>query len=341
MPVIRRAEPVAGKIAIDARGKLNLMLAVGPARGDGFHDLVTVFQSISLADTLIVEPRRRGFTLAVRHADASLAREGPAPGARRDRRATPSGSSGRSGRARPAAGVPGGEDNLVLRAARRVAAELALTAGARFTLVKRIPAGSGMGGGSADAAAVIAALPALYGLRLGPRRRHAIALELGSDVPFALGGGTALGRGRREQLTRIALEAPFRALIAVPGWHVATGAAYARIDRGKYALTPRGVNIRSSQILGRKRLSAASLMRLGNTFEKVLGNRRSDFRSLCERLRRAGAIVTRLTGSGSAVVAVLGPGSPIHEVVGRFAGSERLYAVRSARSGLRRHDAVT
>src|SRR5439155_9937777 len=100
-------------------------------------------------------------------------------------------------------------------------------------------------------------------------------------------------------------EAPFRALVAVPDWRVLTRLAFARIDRGKYGLTPRRANLISAQILGRKRLSAATVMRLGNTFEKVLGNRRSDFDVLCERLRRAGAIAVRMTGSGSAVVAVL------------------------------------
>jgi 4-diphosphocytidyl-2-C-methyl-D-erythritol kinase len=228
----------------------------------------------------------------------------------------------------------------VLRAAHRVAREVGLAAGARFTLVKRIPAGTGMGGGSADAAAVIAALPALYGLRLPRARALAIALELGSDVPFTFVGGTALGLGRGENLTRLAIDAPFEALIAVPAWRISTARAFAHIDRIKYGLTLRGVTIRSAQILGRNRLSATSLARLGNTFEKVLGNRRSDFLSLGRRLRRAGAVAVRMTGSGSAVFGVLGPGSSIHEVAGRFTGSETLFAVRSARTGLRRHTVV-
>ncbi len=322
--MIRRASPVRRRIAIDARAKLNLTLAVGPRRADGFHDLVTVFQSVSLADTLILEPRRSGFSLTVRHEDASL--RGPA---------------GNAARGGDAVSVPEGEDNLVLRAAHRVAAELGLGGGARCTLIKRIPAGAGMGGGSADAAAVIAALPALYGMRLGLAQRRAIALELGSDVPFALMGGTALGRGRGETLTRIALAGGFHALIAVPTWRISTARAFARIDDGKYGLTARGLNLRSAQILGREQLSVTSMMRLGNTFEKVLGNRRSDFVSLGARLRRAATVAVRMTGSGSAVFAVLGPVAPLEEVAGRFTGSETLYAVRSARSGLRRHDAVT
>ena len=213
--------PKTSRITIEARAKLNLMLAVGPLRDDRFHELVTVFQSISLADTLIVEPRPRGFSLVVRHEDASLC--GGTPGRRR--------RAGASGARRgDRTGVPRGADNLVLRAARAVAEALRLGGGARFTLVKRIPAGAGLGGGSADAAAVLRALPQLYGMRLAPACRVQIAAALGSDVPFAVSGGTALGRGRGERLTPIALRAPFRALLAVPAWRISTPLAYARIN---------------------------------------------------------------------------------------------------------------
>ncbi len=319
------SRPRLARIAFDARAKLNLTLAVGPRRDDGFHDLVTVFQSVTLADTLIAEPRARGFSLRIRYEDAST---GGQPAVR-----------GAAGCADPGdlGSIPAGPDNLVLRAAHSVARELGLVAGARFTLIKRIPAGSGLGGGSADAAAVLRALPALFGMRLPPSRARALALALGSDVPFALAGGTALGTGRGETLRRLELDGPFEALLAVPRWRVSTASAFRRIERAKYGLTPREATLLSSQILGRKRLSAAPLMRLGNTFEKVLGDRRSDFDSLGVRLLRAGAVAFRMTGSGSAVFAVLGPGSPIHDVAGCFTGSETLYAVRSARTGLRRH----
>lgn len=303
-----------GRVVVEARAKLNLGLAVGPRRPDGFHDLVTVFQSISLADTLVVEPRRRGFALVVRFEDAN------ARPARGRRRRDP---------------IPRGGDNLVLRAARLAAEALSLPGGARFTLIKRIPAGAGLGGGSADAAAALVGLAAAHGARWNPQARRAAALALGSDVPFALRGGTALGLGRGERLVRVRLERPFVAVVAMPEWRVATPSAFAAIDRRKIALTPQGMNIRSAKILGRNRLSATSLLRLGNTFEEVLGDRRSDFRSLSTRLLRAGAIATRMTGSGSAVFGILGPGTSAPEVVSRFTGNEPLFAVRSTGSGLR------
>jgi 4-diphosphocytidyl-2C-methyl-D-erythritol kinase len=136
-------------------------------------------------------------------------------------------------------------------------------------------------------------------------------------------------------MTKLTLEKPFRAIIAHPKWGIETAAAYAAIDRRRLGLTAKAVKLRSAEILGRKRLSATALMRLGNTFERVLEERRSDFISLRRRLSAAGTLETRLTGSGSAVYGVLGSGSSAVGVVGRFTGSERLYVVRSTRRGLR------
>jgi 4-diphosphocytidyl-2-C-methyl-D-erythritol kinase len=301
-------------VRVEARAKLNLGLAVGPARPDGFHEIATFFQSISLADTLWVEPRARGFSLAVRHEEAAL------------RGRTPTGGD---------AAVPRGAGNLVLRAAALLAERAGLDRGARFTLVKRIPPRAGLGGGSADAAAALRGLAALYALRVGTSALSELALELGSDVPFALIGGTAFGLGRGERLRRLALARPFRALVAVPRWRVSTAQAYARIDRRKYVLTAWKSKLRSAQLLGRKRLRAGAALRLGNTFEEALGDRRSDLFSLRARIREAGATEARMTGSGSAVFGVLGPGVSDVDVAGRFTGSETLYLVRSARTGLR------
>jgi len=302
-------------VVVEAHAKLNLGLAVGPRRPDGFHDLVTVFQSVSLADTLAIERRTRGFTLSIRDEDAAVRR----------------GARGRV----PEAAVPTGADNLVLQAARRLARHAALRGGAHFRLTKRIPAGAGLGGGSADAAAALVGLARLYGLRLGVAERLELAAGLGADVPFAATGGTALGLGRGERLRRLRLARPFRALIAVPAWRVSTAEAFARIDRGKYGLTAWGAKLRFGQSLGREGVTTDRALRLGNIFETVLGRRRSDFDSLRERLRAAGVAHPRLTGSGSAVFGILETGSAVDSVVTRFRGPERLFFVRSVQGGVR------
>lgn len=302
------------RVTVEARAKLNLGLAVGPRRPDGFHELVTVFQSVSLADTLVAEWRPRGLSLAVRHEDAAV--------------------RGRLPRATRAA-VPAGAANLVLRAARLVRDELALPGGARFTLVKRIPAEAGLGGGSADAAAALVAMLALHGRALPRRRLAELALRLGSDVPFALTGGTALGLGRGERLRRLRLRAPFRAIVAMPPWRVPTALAFRRNASTRNRLTGWEHNLRFAVTVGRQRVDALSLIRRGNRFEQLLGRRRRDLESLRARLRAAGVVEPHLTGSGSAVFGVVPGGVPVREIAVRFSGSEPLFAVRSVGRGLR------
>ncbi len=291
---------------VTARAKLNLGLAVGPRRPDGFHDLATIFQSISLADTLVATRQTHGFSLRVRHESRTTARH-----------------------------VPAGDDNLVLRAARLFAERHGFPGGARFELVKRIPAQAGLGGGSADAAAALLAMEALAGGRLGRSRRLALAAELGSDVPFAVLGGTALGLGRGERLTRLRLARRFRALVIVPRWRVSTADAFRQIDRKRLPLTNWRANLRFARLLGRRSVEVERALRLGNGFEDVLGQKQEEFLSLCDRLRAAGAQHVSLSGSGSAVFGTIPPGLPSHVVMGRYTGSEPRFLVRSERAGVR------
>lgn len=297
-----------------AHAKLNLGLRVGPPRPDGFHDLVTVFQSVSLADTLVAERTAGAFTLRVRHEEVAVR-----------------GAQPRSARAE----VPAGRANLVIRAAQLAKERFALPGGARFSLTKRIPAGAGMGGGSADAAAAIAAMLALHGVRRSRAELLALAADLGSDVPFAITGGTALGMGRGERLRPLRLAAPLRALIAVPDWRVSTSDAFRRLDETKYDLTGWKRTLRFAASLGRNQVTAFQAMRLGNDFEKVLRHRRQDFEGLLAGLGTAGLLEPHLTGSGSAVFGVMPEGVSVRAIAGRFPGREPLYQVRSTVKGLR------
>ncbi len=310
----RGAARPAKRVTVTAHAKLNLGLRVGPARADGFHDLVTVFQSVSLADTLIAERTGRGYSLVVRHEEAAL--------------------RGTQGRMAPS-GVPAGGDNLVLRGARLAANRLGLKGGARFTLVKRIPVRAGMGGGSADGAAAIAAMLALHGVPLRREGRIRLAAELGSDVPFAITGGTALGLGRGEVLRPLRRTRPLRALVVVPAWRVSTADAFRRLDGTKYGLTAWKRLLRLAASLGREQVTAFERMRLGNDFEKVLGQRRHDFEGLRTRMRRAGLLDPHLTGSGSGVFGFVPEGVSVREIAGRFPGPEPIYQARSVGRGLR------
>ena len=301
----------ARAVRIEARAKLNLGLAVGPRRPDGYHEIATVYQSISLADTLVIRPRRGGFRLRVRWEETALS------GAPRRERLGPA------------------RDNLVLRAARLFRTRAGFHGGASFDLVKRIPAGAGLGGGSSDAAATLAGLERIAGIRLAPAERMDLAARLGSDVPFACRGGTAIGFGRGEKLQKVRLSRSFGAIVAVPSWRVSTVDAYRRLDRSKYALTGWRANLRFAQILESDEVTPILCVLFGNSFESALGNRMNSFMSLSRRLQEAGLRSPRLTGSGSAVFGILRPGETFAAVVGRFEGSERLYRVKSARTGLR------
>jgi 4-diphosphocytidyl-2-C-methyl-D-erythritol kinase len=301
-------------VEVTAHAKLNLGLAVGPGRPDGFHDLVTVFQSVSLADTLHAERTGRGLSLAIRHESAALSGRAPAAGA---------------------GDVPAGAHNLVVRAAALTLRELGLPGGMRFRLVKRIPAQAGMGGGSADAAAAIAAVLALHGVRMSRARRIELGARVGSDVPFALVGGTALGRGRGERLDPLRLAAPFRAVIVVPQWRISTAAAFARLDKVKYGLTDWKRTLRSAASLGRNQVTPTGVARLGNSFERVLGRQGHEFRNLCGMMRTAGLLQPHLTGSGSGVFGIVPRGASSREIADRLQGAGQVFSVRSIGRALR------
>lgn len=177
-------------VRVPAFAKLNLSLRVLFKRADGYHELRSVFQTISLADEIGICFRRA--------------------------RRTEIGMSGN-------VDIP---DNLIVRAARLCVEEMHVSAAVDFKLEKRIPMGAGLGGGSSDAAAVLLALPALAGKSVPMERLMQLAAQLGSDVPFFLLGGTAAVLGRGEELYPLEdLRCP-HVLVVSPDVHVSTAEAY-------------------------------------------------------------------------------------------------------------------
>jgi 4-diphosphocytidyl-2-C-methyl-D-erythritol kinase len=191
---------VADKPSVTARApaKINLALSVGPRRQDGFHELATVFQAVSVYDVLVAEPGEQ-VTVTVEGAQAKL--------------------------------VPTGDENLAARAAQVLAAYAGVTTGARLHLRKSIPVAGGMAGGSADAAAALVACDALWGTGLGRAELSVLAARVGSDVPFALLGGTALATGRGERLTPAMVGGTFHWVLAVAEAGLGTPRVYAELDR--------------------------------------------------------------------------------------------------------------
>lgn len=252
-------------LKIKALAKINLDLRILHKRSDGFHELRTVFQTISLADTIEIdyEPARK----------TELRLDGNVD-------------------------IP---DNLILRATRAVLDAAKAHARIRFRLVKKIPMGAGLGGGSSDAAAVLVALPVLIGKRAPVEE---IGAELGSDVPFFLEGGTALGIGRGTELYLLPDIAQEPVLLVAPGIHVATGPAYAALGRG---LTFTGLSTKINgfrefvrALSGKRRATQASALS-ENDFEAIVFRQYPKLKKIARTLRNAGAEGVRMTGSGSAI----------------------------------------
>jgi 4-diphosphocytidyl-2-C-methyl-D-erythritol kinase len=181
-------------------GKVNLYLGVGDLRDDGYHELTTVFHAVSLFDEI-----------TVRNADAmslELTGEGCQDGA-----------------------LPTDRRNLAWQAAELMAEHVGRAPDVAIFIEKSIPVAGGMAGGSADAAGVLVAMNALWELGVPRRDLHALAAELGSDVPFALHGGTALGTGRGEQLATVLARNTFHWVLAFSDGGLATPKVFAELDR--------------------------------------------------------------------------------------------------------------
>ena len=185
-------------VTVRAPSKVNLHLAVGDLRPDGYHDLHTVFQALSLYDGVSVVPADT-LSVHVRGAGADA--------------------------------VPTDSTNLAWRAAELMAERAARTPDVAITIDKGIPVAGGMAGGSADAAATLVALDALWGLGASREDLADLAARLGSDVPFCLHGGTAIGTGRGEQLVPVLTRGTFHWVLALAKGGLSTPLVFRELDR--------------------------------------------------------------------------------------------------------------
>ncbi|HET6394448.1 MAG TPA: 4-(cytidine 5'-diphospho)-2-C-methyl-D-erythritol kinase [Blastococcus sp.] len=203
-----------------APAKVNVHLGVGPLRPDGFHELRTVYLAVSLFDTVTAGPGD-GLSLTV----------------------TGEGTGGRG-----ADLVPTDRRNLVWRAAELLATSAGVTPDATLGIAKSIPAAAGLAGGSADAAAALVALDALWGTRASREDLLDLAAQLGSDVPFSLVGGVALGTGRGEQVTPVLSRTRWNWVLGIAGEGLSTPAVYGELDRMRAdGLVPDGTELPAAE----------------------------------------------------------------------------------------------
>ena len=181
--------------------KVNLQLAVGPREGDGFHNLVSVFQAISIYDDVTISKTApgSGITIAITGDHTH--------------------------------GVPADSTNLAVKAAQLIADDYQFAVDIHIEVNKSIPVAGGMAGGSADAAAVIVGLNDLYNLEMTREEMLEFGSQLGSDVPFMITGGTAVGQGRGDQLTAALSRGTYHWVLALSTVGLSTPAVYQECDR--------------------------------------------------------------------------------------------------------------
>ena len=232
-------------VTVRVPAKVNLQLSVGPVRADGYHELATAFHAVGLFDDVTA-------TTAPAGAGISLAITGEGEGT-----------------------LPLDDGNLAWRAAALLAREAGIDPDVHLSVSKAIPVAGGMAGGSADAAGALVACDALWQLGTPRERLLDLAAELGSDVPFAIFGGTAIGTGRGEQLTSVLARGEFHWVFALADGGLSTPAVYAECDR-----------LRGDGPVPAPHISDALMQALRAGDAKALGRAlRNDLQSAAIRLR--------------------------------------------------------
>ncbi|SDF12574.1 4-diphosphocytidyl-2-C-methyl-D-erythritol kinase [Blastococcus fimeti] len=264
-----------------APAKINAHLAVGPLRADGFHELRTVYLAVSLFDTVTARPGD-GLSLAV--------------------------SGEGAGAATGADAVPTDRRNLVWRAAELLAEHAGVAADAHLEIAKTIPAAAGLAGGSADAAAALVALDALWGTRADRADLLELAARLGSDVPFSLLGGVALGTGRGEQLAPVLAGRSWHWVLGIAGAGLSTPSVYAELDRLRAeGRLPDGEELLPAEpVIGALRSGPAAALAtaLANDLQAPAVALRPELRRALRATTSAGALGALVSGSGPTVAAL-------------------------------------
>lgn len=255
---------MADSVRLRSLAKINLDLRVLQKRADGFHELRTIFQTVSLADTIELE-YRPGRTRIDLNSDLNI------------------------------------PDNIIVRAIHSVLEATGKTGLVGVRFFKRIPMGGGLGGGSSNAATILLALPLLMRLPLPLPKLIELAAELGSDVPFFLLGGTAAGLGRGTELYPLPDLPARHALLVAPGLHLSTAEAYRGLARGSQA--PAEAD-RAFQSTTWRVADPAAWPEWRNDFESIVFRQHPQLKLMKGKLQKLGARPALMSGSGSTLFGI-------------------------------------
>ncbi|HVE99095.1 MAG TPA: 4-(cytidine 5'-diphospho)-2-C-methyl-D-erythritol kinase [Mycobacteriales bacterium] len=286
---------VPDPVTVRAPGKVNLHLSVGALRPNGFHDVTTVLQAVSLYDEVTAHPASDEVTCQVTG-------EG-------------------------AAALPRDAGNLAVAAALRLAVRTGGAGGVRLEIVKSIPVAGGMAGGSADAAAALVACDALWRTGLDRAELAEIASLLGSDVPFTLAGGTGLATGRGEMVTPVLTRGQFHWVFAFAEGGLATAEVYAEHDR-----RPPRVESSPDGVLAAVRAGdpAALGKVLHNDLQRAAFRLRPTLRRTLDAGMEAGALGGVVSGSGPTCAFLVASGDDAVSLAAALSGAGVCRAVRVA-----------
>ncbi|MEY4323640.1 MAG: hypothetical protein RL410_1421 [Actinomycetota bacterium] len=256
--------PKLKRVVVAAPAKINVSLQVGPLQSDGFHPVETVYQAVDLFDDVIASVGS-GITLTVEGAYADQV--GPV------------------------------EKNLAYRAATLLAASAGIDANVHLHIVKRIPVAGGMAGGSADAAGALIACDALWGLQTPREKLLELAATLGSDIPFSVVGGTAIGRGRGEQLTTVLTRGDFHWVFAASDAGLSTPEVYRAFDAANDNAQQPAVSEELLAALVQGDVKAVGNL-LSNNLQEPAFSLRGSLRRVITAGMQAGALGGIVSGSG-------------------------------------------
>lgn len=258
------------QIAVKSYAKINLFLEVTGKRADGYHNIRTIFQTIDLADEVVIEKASEGITLLCNDPE-----------------------------------IPTDEKNIAYKAAKLIVNEGMIKSGLKIRIVKNIPVTAGLAGGSSNAAAVLNGCNKLFSLELQCRALFKMADKLGSDVPFLLKGGTQLGEGRGEILTELKFKPAFWLVMVIEGKKVSTGSIYGAFKN--HSTKSKIFDKTIKELLTLNEISGGDLVKiLYNDLEVPAEGLSPEIKTVKADLIKAGALGVLMSGSGPAVFGVAG-----------------------------------
>ncbi|MEJ2636810.1 MAG: 4-(cytidine 5'-diphospho)-2-C-methyl-D-erythritol kinase [Calditrichia bacterium] len=273
-----------------SNAKINIGLRIVGKRPDGYHELESIFQEISLCDEILIRKRPRGIKIQSSHPD-----------------------------------LPVDEKNLCFRVFQLMAEKFRINAGVEIELIKNIPMGSGLGGGSSNAAICLEAINELYDLGLSAGQLMELGAQVGSDIPFFILGKAAFVRGRGEIVQPIRFLADYQVLIVHPEIHISTAFVYKNFELG---LTKYGSDVKFEALISRVQ-TLGDLNRLFfNDLEEIAIRYYPELSGIRQQLEAIGARFVSLSGSGSAMYGLFPLDEDVSAVKDRVFPHFRVYVVK-------------